>query len=287
MSSPTINLPGQTGGGTDLETIMNLVRSIVNDTQAGATDTPGEGQILTDNSAISPFTQPFLNSAIREVYRELRNAGQPTLIKDNVIISALSPAQSPTQGVGAQDPAVQVSLGFGGYFDGTQIYSTQVLPNDVITVERVWERQTGTNDVFIPMEQVQFGLPSRYQTPRLRQWEWRGDQIWMVGSTQTNDLRLRYWCALPQFFSPTLDFSSTYVPIIDCVDAVAYKTAYKYATMLGMPGAELLKGEAAEQMFQLKQQHVRRAQSVNYYRIPYGTGTSGMGSESGYLIGWQ
>jgi hypothetical protein len=59
MGSPTINLP-QATGDTSLETIMNLVRSLVNDTQAGATDTPGEGQILTDNPAISPFTQPFL-----------------------------------------------------------------------------------------------------------------------------------------------------------------------------------------------------------------------------------
>lgn len=287
MSSPTINLPGQTGSGTDLETIMNLVRSIVNDTQAGATDTPGEGQILTDNDAISPFTQPFLNSAIREVYRELRNAGQPTLIKDNILITGLPPEQSPTGGVGAQDPAVQVSLGFGGYFDGTEIWPNLVLPSDVITVERVWERQTGSEDKFVPMTQVQFGLPSRYQLPRLREWEWRGDQIWMVGSTQTNDLRLRYWCALPQFFSPTLDFSATYVPIIDCTDAVAYKTAYKYAAMLGMPGAALLKDEAANQMFQLKQQHVRRAQSIDYHRTPFGDGWGGMGSEAGYLVGWQ
>ena len=59
MSSPTINVP-QANGSTSLETIMNLVRSLVDDTQAGATDTPGEGQIFTDNPAISPFTQPFL-----------------------------------------------------------------------------------------------------------------------------------------------------------------------------------------------------------------------------------
>ena len=59
MSSPTINV-NQSTSYTSLETIMNLVRSLVNDTQAGATGTPGEGQILTDNPAISPFTQPFL-----------------------------------------------------------------------------------------------------------------------------------------------------------------------------------------------------------------------------------
>ena len=66
MSSPTINVP-QANGSTSLATIMDLVRSLVNDTQAGATDTPGEGQIFTNNPAISPFTQPFLNSSIREL----------------------------------------------------------------------------------------------------------------------------------------------------------------------------------------------------------------------------
>lgn len=285
MSSPTLNLPGQTGGNTDLETIMNLVRSVVNDTLAGATNTPGEGQIITDNSAISPFTQPFLNSAIRELYRELRNVGQPTLIKDNVIISGITPLNSPANGPGQPDPAVQVYVGFDGYFDGTQINTQLALPSDIITIERVWERQTGTDDKFIPMEQVQFGLPSRLQTQRFRQWEWRQDKVWMLGSINTNDIRLRYWCSLPQFFSPTLNLSATFVPIIDCTDAVAYKTAYKYATMLGMPGAAQLKEESREQMFQLKQQHVRRSQSVEYHRVPYGH--SGAGSEAGYLAGWQ
>lgn len=286
MSSPTINI-GQSSGNTSLAVIMDLVRSLVNDTQAGATATPGEGQIITDNPAISPFTQPLLNSAIRELYRELRNVGQPTLIKDNVIVSGLTPVNSPTQGVGAIDPAVQVYLGFGGYFDGVNINGDLLLPSDVITVERVWERQTDSDDVFVPMMQPQFGLPSRFQGPRFLEWEWRNDNIWMVGSTQTNDLRLRYWSALPQFFSQTLNFNSTYVPIIDCVDAVAYKTAAKYAGMLGMPGAELLKTESIEQMRQLKLSQVRRAQSINYARPPYGNDGNGLYGNGGYICNWQ
>jgi hypothetical protein len=269
MSSPTINV-GQSSGNTSLQTIMNLVRSIVNDTQAGATSTPGEGQILTDNPAISPFTQPFLNSAIREVYRELRNNGQPTLIKDNVIILGLTPVFSPTYGLAAQDPAVQVYLGFGGYFDGNSINSNLLLPSDMIAPLRVYERQTGTNNQFAPMTQPQFGLPSIKQQNYFGLWEWRNDNIWMCGATETRDLRLRYTCSLPQFFSDTLDFNSTFVPIIDCVDAVAYKTAVKYAQMLGSPGLAELKEEAKAQMFQLKNSNVRRAQTVNYMRDAYG-----------------
>lgn len=284
MSSPTINV-GQNSGDTSLLTIMNLVRALVNDSQQGATATPGEGQVITDNNSISPFTQPLLNSAIRELYRELRNVGQPALVKDNVNIIGLTPEFSPTYGLAAADPAVQVYLGFDGYFDGTTINGDLRLPSDVVTVERVWERETNSNNPFIPMTQPQFGLPSRYQTPALGQWEWRNQAIWMVGSTQTRDLRLRYWCSLPQFFSSTLDFASTFVPIIDCTDAVAYKVAVKYAVMLGSPGLADLRTEAAEQMRQLKLTHVRRMQSIDFIRIPYGS--SNLNGVGGITIGWQ
>ena len=57
---------------------------------------------------------------------------------------------------------------------------------------------------------------------------------------------------------------------MDCTDAVAYKTAVKYARMLGSPGLEDLKMEAKEQMFQLKNANTRRSQSITYERIPFG-----------------
>lgn len=274
MSSPTISVPGNTGD-TSFLTIMNLVRALVNDSQAGATATPGEGQVFTDDPAISPFTQPFLNSAIRELYRELRNVGQPTLLKDNVIVSGLTPLNSPTNGLGQPDPAVQVYLGFGGYFDGVNINSNLVLPSDMIYPERVWERSTGSQNTFIPLTQPQFGLPSCLQGPSLGLWEWRNDNIWFPGATTTRDVRLRYWATLSTFYSQTLDFASTFVPIIDCTEAVAYKVAWKYAQMLGSPGLAELKESAKEAMYQLKNGITRRQQSQNYQRNPYGAYGSG------------
>lgn len=284
MSSPTINVSSNSGN-TSLATIMDLVRALVNDSQAGATNTPGEGQIFTNDPAISPFTQPFLNSSIRELYRELRNVGQPTLIKDNVIVSGLTPVNG-ANGLGIPDPATQTYLGFGGYFDGSTINSNLVLPSDVLYMEQVSERQTGTNNSFVPMSQEQSGLPSRPQQPTLCEWEWRNDSIWMVGSTNTVDIRMRYWCSLPQFFSPTLDFNSTFVPILDCTDAVAYKTAVKYALMLGSPGLAELRSEAKEQMFQLKNANVRRSQSRDFQRMPYGSYGSSDTNNS-FFLNWQ
>lgn len=228
---------------------------------------------------------PSFNSAIRELYRELRNVGQPTLIKDNVIVSGLTPVNG-ANGLGLSDPAVQTYLSFGGYFDGTTINGNLVLPGDVLYMERVSERQTGSGNSFVPMTQCQSGLPSRPQQPTLVEWEWRNDNIWMVGSTQTNDIRMRYWCALPQFFSSTLDFDSTFVPILDCTDAVAYKTAVKYAQMLGSPGLAELKQEAANQMFQLKNESVRRSQTTDYQRQAYGSYGSSDTNNS-FFLNWQ
>lgn len=284
MSSPTINIGGSSGGGSypSLGDICNYVRALINDSQAGATGTPGEGQIFTDNPAISPFVQPMVNASIREVYRELRNIGAPTLIKDNIIVSGLTPVFG-ANGLGLPDPAVQTFLSYGGYFDGNTINGNLFLPSDLLFPERVWERQTNTNNTFVPMNQPQFGLPSRPQQPSLIQFEWREDRLNFVGSTQTNDIRLRYYCSLPQFFSATLDFDSTFVPVLDSIDAIAYKTATKYARMLGSPGLPDLAAEAREQMFQLRNQYTRRAQSVEYRKIHYGH--SG-GDLNNYFLSW-
>lgn len=167
MSSPTINIP-QATGSTSLATIMDLVRSLVNDTQAGATDTPGEGQIFTNNPAISPFTQPFLNSSIREVYRELRNVGEPVLIKDNVIVTGLPIINSPVNGLGQSDPTVQTALTSQGYFDGVQLWPNLVLPSDMLYPTKLWERTTGSNDPFRLMDAPSGGLDSLMQGPKLR-----------------------------------------------------------------------------------------------------------------------
>ena len=116
-----------TGGQNNYPSLMeiaNLVRSFVNDDKRGATGTPGEGQILVNSGVTLPN---FMNSAIREFYREIRIMGQPTLIKDNYILYGLTPVNSPL-GVGVANPAVQVSLQFVGYFDGLGFNPNLALP---------------------------------------------------------------------------------------------------------------------------------------------------------------
>jgi hypothetical protein len=285
MSSPTINPNLGAGVDTSLATICNLVRSLINDTQAGLTDTPGEGQIFTNNPAVSPFVQPFLNSSIRALYRELRNVGDPTLIFDNYIIRNITPING-ANGPGLPDPALQVYISENGYFDGTVIWPNLLLPSNILTLEKAWERQSNTNNTFVRMRQPQGGMGSRPQQPSLVEWEWRNNQMWMVGSTQTNDLRLRYWGTLPTFYSPTLDFASTYVPIYDCTDALAYKIAVMYSRMLGTPGLPDLISEAKEQMFQLKNAVIKRMQSEDFHRVPYGN-YNNSDTNNSYFLNWM
>lgn len=269
MSSPTINST-QAFGSTSLETIMQLSRSLVNDTQPGATGTVGEGQILVDNPQISGFTLPFLLASIREVYRELRNVGDAELVFDNVIIENLPVIQSPSYGLGAADSTVQTILSTSGYFDGLVQWPNFILPANMLYPTKLWERQSGTENNFQEMHQVQEGLPPRQQTFALRDWEWRNNNINFCGATQNRDIRMRYYGTLQVPYGTTIDFETTYVPILDSTEAVAYKVAVKYARMLGSPGLQDLVGEAKEQMFQLKNAVVRRMQSVTYHRTPFG-----------------
>ena len=280
MSSPAFNVGQAT---TSLETIMNLVRALVNDSQAGVNNIPGEGQIVTDDPTISPFVLPMLNSSIRKMYRILRNCGDPTLIRDNVILTNLPIINSPANGLGQVDPAVQTILTPGGYFDGVQIWPNLVLPDDMLYPTQLWERQTGSNNPFQKMEAPSGGLESAMQGPYLRQWEWRNSNINFRGATQPVDIRMRYYCSLPQFFSSTLDFNSTYVPVPDCTDFLAYDTAVTYARMLGSPGLAELSAAAANEMFELKNANVRRMQHETIQRIPYGNSSGDLNNEFSFL----
>jgi hypothetical protein len=280
MSSPSINVGQAT---TSLETICNLVRALVNDSQAGPSGVPGTGQIFTDDTAVSPFVLPMLNSSIRKLYRVLRNCGDPVLIKDNIILTGLPIINSPTYGVGQGDTAVQTILSPEGYFDGVQLWPNLVLPDDMLYPTKLWERWTGTNDPFRLMDAPSGGLESLLQGPKLRQWEWRNNCLNFRGATQQCDIRLRYYCSLPQFFSSTLDFSSTYVPVNYCTDFLAFETAVLYATMLGSPGLAGLQAMAAEHAFQLKNANVRRMQHQDFARIPFGNSDGDLNNEFSFM----
>lgn len=281
-----------------VEDCMLLARSLVNDTFPGATATPGEGQILTDSSTISPFTIPFINSAIRKVYRKLGNSGVATLIQDNYILTNLPPIDG-ANGVGSPDPATQVAITFSGYFDGTTLHNSLVLPPNTIAVLKMWERTNGSGSSFTEMVQSLFGLPSRNQITYLGDWEWRGgsvlvssvptfgDSVYMCGCTQATDVRMRLRVSLPSKVSGSgADFASLQIPVLDCEDAVANYIAGFYTAARGEDDPDVLGRSKifmdAGDMYtaELTNAQIRQKQAVPYQRIPYGEsggGNSGWG----------
>lgn len=276
------------GGMTNyptLETIANLTRSIVGDDKAGATGTPGEGQILTDTSVT---LQNFMNSAIRDMYRDTRIMGQPTLIKDNYLVLNLPPVNS-VLGVGAVNPAVQVDLTFSGYFDGLEMQSVWdgagnvTLPSDMILPLEMWERQSGTNNPFGQMRQSSGSLSPRDQTTCLGEWEWRTDGIWMNGATQQRDIRLRYICSYADLVSSSIDWTTTYVPVMDCQECVADKIAVRYASRLGGDALTDAQVAAGRSLLKLKQQLTRDRQKISYVTPPYGQSSGRAGDPASNL----
>lgn len=259
-----------------LAVIADLARSKVNDDKRGATGTPGEGQIFT-NSSVTMIN--FMNSAIRDTYRDCRIMGMKTLIKDNYILTGITPVNS-SMGLGVANPAVQVSIQFVGYFDGLSFNPLITLPADMILPMQMWERLSGTNNPFGPMDQAQGSLTPRNQTDRFGDWEWRSDSIWMVGSTQTRDIRLRYIATFADLAASSVDFTSTFVPIADCHEAVADKIAAEYAMRLisplqgGQTVAQMANARADRSMRKLRQQVTLNKQLIDYQRPSYGSGAA-------------
>jgi hypothetical protein len=248
-----------------VETIMDLARSIVNDMFPGVGGQ--NGRILTDDAK---FTLPYFNSALKTLQRKLRNEGCTFPIKDNVILFNLTP-------VVAIDPTVQTFVGFNGYFDGTAMHATPMLPSDCIQVVEVEEQTVGNTQMpFIPMTQPQGKLVSTFQGQFIKFWEWRQYQINMIGATVAKNLRIRYTSGQPPINAPPASFPTTVVNIIDSEEALAYLIAEKYAQARGVgPDVkEDIKNKIAETIDDMSTEWVRRQQSVTYRRAAYGDGGS-------------
>ena len=253
-----------------IQTITNLVRSDVRDDMAGATDTIGEGQILVDDMTVSVTMSNLFNSAVREVARRLRIVGAPRLIADNYIIDNIPPINGPL-GLGVADPSVQCYFAFNGYYDGTDWHASYGLPQGVFQVMRCWEREHASGDTFQDMGEPVDGLAGLYQTNGFGRWEWRQDMVCVPGSLDYRDLRIRYSMILSAYFVQHADPATTYLPIMDCEEAVARTIERLYAARQGSQLYPIRKQEADDAIFQLLNEQVQSSQGQNYATNAYGS----------------
>ena len=277
-------LPGTTSQNyPTLETILNLIRAMANDSFAGNTGTPGEGQVLTDLYQATQNYNPQLlacfNAAIREMYRKLRNVKAKALIRDNYILLNLPVVNGPL-GPSLPDPTVQTFLDFSQYFDGTNRNASFTLPSDLMMPLKLWERQSNTTNVMSPMREAKNGLDAWNQLQELNIWEWREGRINFKGALLPRDIRIKYLAFLPSFFPSnpvpaTGYFTTTQIPIFDCEETVAYLTLRNLSIGLNPAVLPTLKALADEAILDLRNEEVRRMQSTNYSRQPWDDSDSG------------
>jgi hypothetical protein len=228
------------------EDVMNNARAMINDMirQTG-------GSILTDSA---PYTVPLLNAAVRRTQRYLANNGLLSNVVDNYILNAIPV-------VGNSDPGTQVSISALGYNNGVTTTSQPVLPPDLILPLSLAQRQTGSGAQFTPMTPAKGPLMSRIPGPYFGEWEWRGDQINMVGCTNIMDIRVRYEGRLPRI-STTAVFSNTTINIRDGEDALTMAMVMLYAFSRGAAQRAEAKALWKEDCDELVNRYVRKDQRI-------------------------
>ncbi len=235
---------GSSGYGT-ASGVLSLVRSLLDDAAVAA------GDVFTDGVLI-----PFLNTAYHQLQFELANHGVETFIKDNVVLTV--PA------VTAVDPSIQVVLN-DTQNQMTTVTPTPQIPTDLLVPVRIWERQTGSSEPFLPTVQRKDGLPSENQQTRLRYWEWRTDGIIFLGATQSNDIRIRYESVLPDVAQGTDS-----IQLRGAQDALAFYAAALAAQSRGSPAAKDFDAAGEEAARKILSRSVRRQQHTMHRRKPYG-----------------
>ncbi|MGH9436531.1 MAG: hypothetical protein ACRD22_01220 [Terriglobia bacterium] len=274
-----INPPQPATSGSiygSVEAVFMLLRSLVNDTFSGITNTPGEGRIVIDSA---PFMIPLYNNALNELQRDLENRGFPSNLRET-ILSAL-PAINGPLGVGLADPTIQPWLGYNGFFDGTTLHANIALPANFLTPQEIWERTSVETNLFEPISPTAAGLVSRAQNGSMGEWDWRGDAIYFNGSTNIMDLRLRYYAA-QGLIVPTIQpgtgqswaqlFATIAVPWRDAVEPLALHMAWEFcASQLPAHGADDLMARYIKAMTGMAARMVRKAQRIQYHRQEFGS----------------
>ena len=228
------------------ERVINLAQAMVNDPN---------GRVMGDTTQ---NTYEYLNSAIEYVQDELGNHGISSFTKE-IVITPITP-------VAVNDPNVYPFVGYTGYNDGQTNHAAPQLPADLLCPWRLWERQTGSNAPFIPMGQPEDGLPSYFQSFRIREWKWRGDSIYMLGATQPNDIScLRYEARLP-----FVKEASDPINMRGVTNILALLLAYRYAKARGSVQADGLMADATVAIKQICNRNARKNQRRRYRRQAWG-----------------
>jgi len=262
-----------------LQGICDLFRAQINDTFSNSTGSgtgQGGGAGLVMNNT-NPDILTFLNAACLDAFAELRNAGSPELILDNWIVSGLPPLTQP-------DAAVQVALGYAGYFDGFQWHPQWTLPIGMARILAVNQRVTNSGFGFSKCQHYPAGIPGALQGLFMSGWEMRQGALWLSGCMSQIDLRIRCRITFPPFLAraaQVIDFSTAYVPLLDSLNAIADKMLVRYARRFAPELLPVAQDAEKESMGKLRLENVRERQSAENQR-----GEFGAAATAEFLLPW-
>lgn len=241
-------IPSTTNAPYDsVTTVLNLARTIVNDT-AGPNGLAGD--LLSD---ARPATTVYLNSAWQWLQDELLDHGVELFSREAVITGV--PA------VGSVDPSVETWMDWTQFSNGVTTFDNPVLPQDMILPSQVWQRPTG-NGPFYRVSPFEGNQPSMRQGGVLSWWEWRGDKLYMSGSTQTLDLKVRY----SSYYADLEIGTDNLVPIVRCKRALAYRIAFEYTLSKGGTAIPMLEASADAEVLKITNRTAARKQQIVYRR---------------------
>lgn len=245
-----------------LQDVLNSARVRLNDaikTPAGAPAGQIGGEVIGDNSI---FTQTGVNTAWQKFQEEAANLGYSRFVKE-VILSNLAPKTS-------NDPAIQVSLDWTGYNNGTVLDPTIFFPQDLILPLFLWERQNGQNSIWYEMTGWLDGMPALPQVGFNRIWDWRDDIIYMPGGNVFMDVRIRYAAYKADFVdvgSPiTTHWYEQPVPVMRSSDALAWYIAAEFGNARGDMDGAAMEQKGSDAIARIFNRDVRQKQRINVRR---------------------
>ena len=201
-----------------LELAVNLARVRLNDAIASI-----GGDVLTDAAA---FTLTAINGGWRR-FQETGVSYGITWLKSETTFPLVAPT-------GSTDPISQSYINWQNYFNGSVLLLAPVLPQDLITPMKMWERISAGGGQLFEMDRLDNGLPAILKAARNQSWEWREGAIYLPGSINYTDIRLRYAAYFPDFVAAgTTPFASQSIPILRALNPLAWFIASEVAAPRG------------------------------------------------------
>jgi hypothetical protein len=234
-----------------LNDILNIARQKTNDA-GGAQGLAGN---ILNNS--QPYTITLADERYKYLQDRLISGGVETFCRYSYI-KGIPPVAS---GV---PPRVQVSITFQGYFNGQDINPAIVLPPSMLKPLELWECRSG-GQFWTPMKAAPDSLALRAQSSRFGSWDFENDTLYLPGSTQTNDLKLKTITYAPALTSPTSP-----VMVLNCQTALAYLIAEDAVRMNGgVQMATMLHALAEDAIHQIINRTARADNYKSFQRRPF------------------